>query len=262
MNKTYIFLTFFILLLTSSCISTKDLDYLQNSNKNGAISTIAPAVLKPYHVQVNDVLSIKIKALDQKLVEIFNPSTNSTNAISSESLYFDGFTVNDHGAIRVPVLGEVTVIGMTLDEIRIKIEKQLLDEYFNKPADIFVSVKLAGLRYTINGEVGSPGTRILLQEKVNIIEALANSGDITLTGNRKEVMIIRQFPQGTEIHTLDLTNVESMNSPYYYVQPNDMIYVKPLKQKTWGTGKTGIESLGTIISLLTLVTTTFLILKK
>jgi polysaccharide biosynthesis/export protein len=263
MNKIYSLLTFSIFFLFGSCISNKELHYLQPTGNASQESTINPVVLKPYRLQVNDVLTIRIKALDQKLVEMFSPSLQQGQvANSADALYFDGFTINDHGNIRIPVLGEVNVIGLTADEIRIKIEKQLLEEYFNKTAEIFVTVKLAGLRYTVNGEVFNPGTKTLLQEKVTILEALANCGDITITGNRKDIMIIRQYPQGTEIHSIDLTKVDALNSPYYYIQPNDFIYVKPLKQKSWGTGKTGIESLGTIITLLSLATTTYLLLKR
>ena len=100
------------------------------------------------------------------------------------------------------------------------------------------------------------------QDKVSILEAIANAGDISVVGNRKDVVIIRQFPQGVETFTIDLTDYKALQSPYFYLQPNDYVYIKPLKQKTWGTGKTGIESLSTIITILSLVTTTFLLLKK
>jgi polysaccharide export outer membrane protein len=247
----------------TSCISTQDLIYLQKKNSAEAESTISAVVSKPYRLQTNDVLSITIKASDPKLVSIFSPTSTGELAGKSESgLYFDGFTVDDHGNIRIPVLGEINVIGFTLEEIRTKIEKQLLAEYFNKEANIFVTVKLAGFRYTINGEVGSTGTKTLFQDHVNIMEAIANSGDIVITGNRKAVTIIRQLPSGTEMHDIDLTDINVMKSPYFYLQPNDYIYVKPLKQKTWGTGKTGIESFGTIVSLLSLGTTVFLLLKN
>ena len=93
------------------------------------------------------------------------------------------------------------------------------------------------------------------------MEALANAGDITMTGNRKAVTILRQLPQGSELHEIDLTNIKAIESPYFYVQPNDFIYVKPLKQKSWGTGKTGLESISTVLTLLTLITTTFILLK-
>ncbi|HSD13316.1 MAG TPA: polysaccharide biosynthesis/export family protein [Flavobacterium sp.] len=259
--KKELFLLLLIIGFSSvSCIPTKELTYLQNKGQDSLTVNVNQMVNKPYRVQVNDILSIKIKALDQKLVDMFSPSGNQAGGQDEQSLYFDGFTVDDHGNIRIPVLGEMNVLGYTLDEIRLKIEKQLLDDYFKKEANIFVTVKLAGLRYTVNGEIGSPGTKTLFQDKATIMEAIANAGDITMTGNRKEVSIIRQYPHGTETHTIDLTDASAMKSPYYYLQSNDYIYIKPLKQKSWGTGTTGMQSVSTIITALSLVTTTLLLL--
>lgn len=263
MNKPIFYLFLSISVLFTSCIPTQDLIYLQKKNSVQTETAISAVVTKPYRLQTNDVLSINIKAIDPKLVAIFSTTNQAELGSKSESgLYFDGFTVDDHGTIRMPILGEINVMGFTLDEVRTRIETQLLAEYFNKEANIFVTVKLAGFRYTINGEVGSTGTKTLFQEHVTILEAIANAGDITLTGNRKAVTIIRQTPTGSQMHELDLTDINVMQSPYFYLQPNDYIYVKPLRQKTWGTGKTGIESLGTIITLLSLATTTFLLLKN
>ena len=262
MSKSVLYILLAISLFFTSCIPTKDLIYLQKKDGTAVEAPITAVLAKPYRLQTNDVLSITIKAIDPKLVTIFSPTNiGEANAKSESGAYFDGFTVDDHGNIRVPVLGEINVIGYTLDEVRIKIEKQLLAEYFNKEAAIFVTVKLAGFRYTINGEVGSTGTKTLFQDHVNILEAVANAGDITITGDRKAVTIIRQLPTGTEMHDLDLTDINVMKSSYYYLQPNDYIYVKPLKQKTWGTGKTGLESLSTFITLLSLATTVYLLVK-
>lgn len=261
MSKSVLYTLLGISIFLTSCIPTQNLIYLQNKNGDKTETTISAVMLKPYRLQINDVLSISIKASDPKLVTIFNTTNEGETGKSESALYFDGFTVDDHGNIRIPVLGELSVIGFTVEEIRIKIEKQLLSEYFNKEANIFVNVKLAGFKYTINGEIGSMGTKTLFQDHVNIMEAIANSGDITITGDRKAVTIIRQLPSGIEMHDIDLTNIEVMKSPYFYLQPNDYIYVKPLKQKTWGTGKTGIESMGSIIALLSLATTVFLLLK-
>lgn len=263
MNKTLIYILFFIGLFFTSCVPTKDLIYLQDKDNNGTVQAINPVASKPYRLQTNDIVSIDIRAIDPKLVQMFSTGNeNQQNNQSEQTLYFNGYTVNDHGNIRIPVLGELNVLGFTLEEVRMRIEEKLLAEYFTKEANIFVNVKLAGFRYSINGEVGQPGSKILMQEKVNILEAIANADDITVTGDRKSVAIIRQFPQGTEIHTIDLTDMKAMESPYYYLQPNDYIYVKPLPQKAWGTGTTGIQSLTTIISVLTLVTTTILLLTK
>jgi polysaccharide export outer membrane protein len=260
--------SFFILLLIStlftSCIPIKDLVYLQGKNSSSEQNNIASVQDKPYRLQVNDVLSISIKAIDPKLVSIFNTteSTGGTTGKSESALYFDGFTVDDHGNIRMPILGEINVIGYTPEEVRIIIEKKLLEEYFKADANVFVTVKLAGFRYTINGEVGSTGTKTLFKEHVNIMEAIANSGDINTVGDRKAVTVIRQTPTGVLMNDIDLTDVNVMKSPYFYLQPNDYIYVKPLRQKTWGTGQTGIQSIGTIITLLSLATTVYLIIKN
>lgn len=262
MTRNGFYLLLLISTLFTSCIPVKDLVYLQDKNSSGEQNNIAAVESKPYRLQVNDVLSVDIKAIDPKLVAIFSTSGESGAAQSESGLYFQGFTVDDHGNIRMPILGEINVIGYTLEEVRVKIEKKLLEEYFKKEANVFVTVKLAGFKYTINGEVGSTGTKTLFQEHVTIMEAIANSGDITITGDRKAVTVIRQTPTGVQMHDLDLTDINVMKSPYYYLQPNDYVYVKPLKQKTWGTGKTGIESITTIITVLSLATTVFLLLKN
>jgi polysaccharide export outer membrane protein len=261
MNKSVLYILLVISLFFTSCIPIKDLVYLQNKNGTPTDVPISEVMLKPYRLQVNDVLSITIKADDPKLVAIFNPTNQGETGNSGSSLYFSGYTLDYHGNIRIPVLGEINAIGFTVEELRVKIEQQLLEEYFKKEANIFVIVRMAGFKYTINGEVGSMGTKFLFQDHVNIMEAIANSGDIAITGDRKAVTIIRQMPSGIEMHDIDLTDVNVMQSPYYNLQPNDYIYVKPLKQKTWGTGKTGVETLTGIFMILSLFTTTLVLLK-
>ncbi|WP_317125177.1 polysaccharide biosynthesis/export family protein [Flavobacterium macacae] len=198
MNKALLIFVLLAGIFFTSCVPTQDLIYLQDKNNSGAVPAIHPVVAKPYRIQINDVLSIKLKALDPSLVAMFNAGDTGAAGETEQSLYFSGYTVDDHGNIRMPVLGEMNVLGFTLEEIRLMIEKQLLDDYFHKEANIFVTLKLSGLRYTVNGEIGSPGSKVLFQEKANVMEAIANSGDITITGDRKNVMIIRQFPHGTE----------------------------------------------------------------
>ncbi|WP_179319473.1 polysaccharide biosynthesis/export family protein [Winogradskyella helgolandensis] len=249
----------------SSCIPHKDTIYLQV--KENAINDTIPnnlvEIQKPYRVQVNDILNIRVKALDQETVTILNPTgEGSLSASSAERAFFDGFTVDVHGNVRIPTLGYLNVLGFTTEEIEKKIEEQLLKEQFKETANIFVTVKLAGLRYTANGEVGSPGSQVLFTDRVNIFEAIANVGEIPVTGNKKDVKIIRQYPQGQKIHSLDLTDIKVMQSPYYYIQPNDIIYVEPLKQKSLGTGETALSSIAAIASLLSLLTTGILLYSR
>jgi polysaccharide biosynthesis/export protein len=262
MRLRLLFFTVLLGVAMTSCIPTEDLIYLQKK-EGAAAGPVSEVMAKPYRLQTNDILRISIKAIDPALVSMFSQSsTQEKLAETGETLYFEGYTVDDHGNIRIPLLGEVNVLGFTTEEVRQKIEKELLESYFTKEANIFVTVKLTGFRFTVNGEVQLPGTKTLYQDKVNVLEAVANAGDITITGDRKQVMVIRQLPQGSEIHEIDLTDVKVMQSPYFYLQPNDYVYIKPLKQKSWGTGRTGIESISTLVTLITLVTTGIILLNK
>lgn len=249
-------------LVAVSCIPNKDLVYLQNNDAKNESIEVSQFTGKPYRVQTNDILTISIKALDQRLVDMFNPATTQVQQKTPMSMYFDGFTVDGHGNISVPVLGELNVMGFTVDEISKTIENRLLEGYFKTEARLFVNVKLAGLRYTVNGEIGSPGTNVLFQDKANIMEAIANSGDITITGDRKNVQVIRKLPQGYQTYYIDLTDAKAFNSPVFNIQPNDYIYIKPLRQKSWGTGTTGMQTLSTIITALSLITTTILLTRN
>ncbi|WP_053977488.1 polysaccharide biosynthesis/export family protein [Mangrovimonas xylaniphaga] len=253
-----------ILGVMTSCVPHKDMLYLQDKSTATDSLQLMVETQKPYRVQINDILSIRIKVLDQDNVSIFNPIADAAdlNASSSERAYYDGFTVDVHGNIRIPVLGEVNVLGRTTEEIQELLEQQLLEEQFKETANIFITVKLSGLRYTTLGELGSTGSKVLFQERVNIFEAIANSGDIPVIGDRQHVQIIRQYPQGQEIHEIDLTDKNVMQSPYYYIQPNDMIYVKPLKQKAWGTGTSGREVLTSVVAVVSLLTTTLLLINR
>ncbi|WP_040278222.1 polysaccharide biosynthesis/export family protein [Psychroserpens damuponensis] len=263
MNKILLFTGLLLCVLSTSCIPHKDTIYLQQKDMVTDSSQVMVRQPKPYRVQVNDILNIRIKVLDQENAVIFNPVGEvNLNATSSERAYFDGFTVDLHGNIRIPSLGKINVLGYTVEDIEMMLKEKLLKEQFKETANIFITVKLSGLRYTANGEVGRPGTVTLFQDRVNIFEAIANVGEIPVTGNKKEVQIIRQYPQGQQIHTVDLTNVKVMNSPYYYIQPNDIIYVKPLPQKSIGTGQTAVQTLGTIATVVSLITTTLLLFTR
>jgi len=251
------FTSLFLILLTittlTSCISTKRLTYLSEDKGTEADSLISfQQMQRPYRVQINDLLSIRVKALDQELTSMFNPIGDAENstATTEERAYFDGFLVNRHGEIRIPTLGKIKVIGLTLEEIRLKLEGMLLNDYFKTEANIFITVKLAGLRYTTLGEIGT-GSQVIYKEQVSIMEAIANAGDITLYGDRRNVKILRQYPEGQRIHRVDLTKISAVNSPYYYIQPNDLIIVDPLPQKSLGIGETGFGTLATVFSLLT-----------
>ncbi len=264
MKRLLLVISLIFTVLLSSCVPYQDTIYLQEKDITTSDSLqVMTEQQKPYRVQINDILSIRVKALDQETVSILNPiGDEGLGADSSERAYFDGFTVDLHGNIRVPTLGEINVLGRTVEAIQELLETRLLKEQFKAASNIFVTVKLSGFRFSTMGELGSTGTQTLFQERVTIFEAIANSGEIPVTGDRKDVLIIRQYPQGQQIHHLDLTDIAVINSPYYYVQPNDMIYVKPLKQKSWGTGTSGKETLASVLAILSVITTTLLLINR
>ena len=262
MQRILLLLAIALTLLSSSCISTKKLSYLQEDKASMDSIVEVHRLNKPYRVQVGDLLSIRVKALDQDIVGMFNPiDEGNANATGEERMYYDGFSVDEHGNIRVPTLGEINVMGYTVEEIREKIEDQLLSEYFKQEANIFVTVKLAGIRYTTIGEIGA-GSNVLYKERVTIMEAIANAGGISDVGDREDVKILRQYPHGEEVHHIDLTNLDAVKSEYYYIQPNDLIIVDPLPQKSLGAGTTGIESFRTIGTVISLISTSILLFTR
>jgi polysaccharide export outer membrane protein len=245
----------------SSCVVHKDIVNFQgNSNTQSNIEKINK---EPYKVQINDILYIDLKSTDAKLVLLFNNSTASqvNTQYSESSTYFSGYSVDKQGFITLPYLNKINVLGYTTMEISQKIKSEL-SRFFVNTDDVFVNVKLAGFKYTILGEVGSAGTKYLYQNSVNIIEAIANAGDIPITGNKKQVQVLRNTKDGIKKYEVDFTNIAIFESDVFYLEPNDIIYVPPLKQKTLGTGTNGVQTLTTVISVLSLLTTTFLLIKN
>ncbi|PHR74669.1 MAG: sugar transporter [Lutibacter sp.] len=256
MNKFLLYI--FLLASLSSCISAKKTTQFQGEITNN--SKLHKLVNTPYKLQVNDVLSIGIKAEDPKLVALFGAS-DSEGSSSGGNLYFNGYTVDRHGNIRIPYIGELNVLGYSEKEVREKIESELKN-FIKNIESIFVTVKLSGIKFIVSGEVGSPGTVNLQQNQVSIVEALANAGDIGILGDRENVQIIRKTIDGVQRFTIDMTSIDVFNSEHFYIQPNDVIYVAALPQKTWGTGTTGLQTFTTIASILSIIATTVLLAKN
>lgn len=250
-----IFIGFILLGFLSSCLSKKQITYFQGDPvPKTAIYKLAN---QPYRLQINDIVSLDIKAENENLVALFKTDKSG----GSGDVYFGGYTIDRHGNIRIPYLGEVNILGYTEKEAREKIEQELTT-YFKDSKALFVTLKLAGIRFTITGEVGSPGTKNLMQNQVTIVEAIANAGEIKEMGNRKEVLIIRKTLDGVQKYTLDLTDIDIFNSEHFYIQPNDVIYVSPLPQKTWGTGTNGLQTFTTLVSILSFIASSVILIKN
>jgi len=244
-------LTLFILaLIFQSCVPYKNIVYIQGDLPENKIDNTN------YKIQKNDILYISIKSSEESIEHLFNTQKvgSSSNLHSPQSLYFNGFTVDNEGEVELPVVGKINVLDKTFSGVKKMIKEKLLATQFSNLEDLFIKVKLAGIPYTIIGEVKSPQNGVLYKVKPNIFDALSDANDITLVGNRREVVVIRNEHNHQVKQSLDLTDTNVINSPYFYIRPNDIIYVKPLKQKVWGTGATLQQTISTTITALSLIT--------
>ncbi len=185
-----------------------------------------------HHLEIGDVLFVRVLSSNDKSYEFFNVETNtnsSANNTSMASLYLNGSTINSKGVIEIPIIGEIYLLGKNLEEAKISIQK-VVEEYLQ---DAIVIVKLANFQVTILGEVNKPGTFPVFKENVTIFEALALAGDLSDYANRQKIKIVRTYNNKKKIYTIDLTNQQLLSSDFYYLRNNDMIYVEPLKYRTF-----------------------------
>jgi polysaccharide export outer membrane protein len=250
MRKTPLFLVFIFLFL--SCVPTKDLLYLSGTPKEN--KEIHKINTNPYKLQVGDNISIDVTSDNANLVAVFLKSSGSLSENTSTPVIY---SIDVNGTIRMPILGEINILGYTTKEVRVKIEEKFAN-YFMKEDSYFVSVKLDGIKYTIMGEINSPGPKVVYQNQLSILDAITFSGDIPISGDKKNVEVIRISPNGNKKVTIDLTSIDALNSEIFFIQNNDYINIKALPQKSFTQG---LKPITGIVSLISLLTTTVLILR-
>ncbi len=215
-----------MLALLSSCYHTQKMVYLQDKNLQSDPLLLATKRIQ-YRIQPNDILSVKVKsATDVQVSDIFNISPGSgVGFMTPGNLYVEGYSVSEAGQITLPVLGPVTVSGMTVDEVQ-QVIQTTSKKYLNNAT---VIVKLVSFKITVLGEVRNPGYHYVYNNQATVLEGLGLAGDLTQLGNRKNIKLIRQREKGTEMVLLDLTDSRLIQSEYYYLMPNDVLYVQPVK---------------------------------
>jgi len=218
-----------ILLIFSSCIPQKKIKYMQPMHEDSTNRVeFTAAHFEEYHLGVGDNLYINVRSLDQKSNDFFNKSGGDNRSTYNDvSVYLNSYTVDPNGDIIFPFIGPIHVAGLSIDSTKVKIEA-VINEYLNETT---IDVKLVNFNITFIGEVRRPGEYKVYQDKINIFEAVSLAGDITDYGKRKEVKLLRRTDNGVALHVLDLTSESILESPYYYLKPNDVIYVEPLKGK-------------------------------
>lgn len=186
---------------------------------------------KAYEIRENDIIYIRVLSMNEDINQIFNSASGSsgtTNTMYQEAgMYYSGYSVNNEGMVNIPSLGSVEVKGKTIEEAREAIIERA--KVYLKGA--IVIVKLANLKFTFLGEVQQPGVFQNYNNQTTILEGLGLAGDLTDYGDREQVLVIRPTTEGVTTHRLNLNDPDLLASPHYYLKPNDVVYVQPLKAK-------------------------------
>lgn len=219
-----------------------------------------------YKLQTGDILYISLSTDDQRLNNIFVPSGGGAMiaqgvGMAGTPFYLTGFTIDAGGKIELPYVGFVKVEGKTIEEAKLTLETEI-KKFFKV---FFLQVKVAEFRFSVLGFVNRPGQYFFQMNKVNILEAIAQAGDLQNLARRFDVQLYRQTPQGIIMVTIDLTDRSLIHSPYWYIQPNDILYIQPLKIRKYGdltSTQTSFQLIAPILSTLLLVLNTVLIVRN
>lgn len=257
-------LTLVAAFVITSCGNYKQVAYFQNID---SISLAASKGLHDARIMPKDLLTIMVTCTDPKAAMPFNLSYNQSpngGGAGYGQNSFIPYLVDNDGCINFPILGKIHVVGFTKREIERDIASRI-KPYLAATENPIVTVSMSNYSICVTGEVKSPGVFTVSNEKISIIEALTRAGDLTIQGKRQNILLIRENANGQkEHHRLNLNDAEIINSPYYYLQQNDIVYVEPNKIKArTATIDTSITYwLGLTSSVISLSTLLVTILKK
>ena len=264
---TYVIAAIAILLL-AACASPKNVAYIQNSDTFVADSS---AFLYEAHIMPKDVLTITVSTINPEISAPFNlvisptlgNSLTGSQTVNSNRV-LQTYLVSNDGTISFPVLGTLKVGGLSKAECEKLIHDRII-RYLNGKEDPVVTVRMANYKISVLGEVARPGMFTVNNEKINIFEALAQAGDLTIYGVRDRLKLIRENADGKKrIYTMNLNDANIINSPCYYLQQNDIVYVEPnkVKARNSSVGQTTTLWLTSTSILVSVASLLFNILKK
>lgn len=224
----YIIVAAFSMFVAASCSTYKKINYLQDIEAN---KETAMEINKGILVQPKDIISIIVSSRNPEIASVFNLPTvayqAASSTIASTSQNILGYAVDNEGCINFPVLGRIHVAGMTRWELSDKIKSMLLEQELIK--DPIVTVSFMNFKISVMGEVTAPGTYSINGDKLTILEALSLARDLTIFGRRDNVTVIREQNGKRITYQVDLRSTDLFNSPAYYLQQNDIVYVTPNK---------------------------------
>lgn len=265
--KTVLIAAVVAMSVMTSCVSQKKIIMLQKEQMIDSITSVEYMNKRnfDYKVQPGDNLYIRVSSLDKSFNEFFNVGNSNigtnggtSNSSGNAGIYLNGFTVSDEGTIDFPYAGKIYVKDLTIDEIQQKIQN-IIGEY---QKETIVYVKLGVFNLTILGEVARPGQYQVYQSDINLFQAIALAGNTTDFANKKNVKIVHQTTEGSQIVRVNLNNADILENPEYFLKPNDIIYIEPLGIKRYGFTSIPYSTIFSAASLLITVLTFFMYTAK
>ncbi len=215
-------------LFLCSCIPNKKVIYFPDPAFNYNRPTAIPNGNSTYFLQPGDVVNIRIKTLDKETADYFNimPENGLLN-FTNPGFYINSYSIDLDGTIDLPEAGKIEVAGLSVNQAQ-ELVKNTLQPYLSNAS---ILLKLVSFKITVLGEVNNPGYYFIYNDQATLLEGLGLAGDLTDFGNRENITIIRQVDEGSEAILVNLKDPKVLASEYYYLKPNDVVYVQPLKAK-------------------------------
>lgn len=268
MKKMKFLMLLFISLVFTSCISTKEVRFMQPSeslviNEEGLV----PYNIQEYRITKNDILDLNVVTTPKGDAAQFYSTLNTTQIaggrVNDTSFYFGGLKLDSKGDINILGIGYIKAEGRTVEEITEEIQTRVNENFVVGKAE--ARLTLNGIKFYILGDIettGLTGEKVSHTQTLNIFEALAQNGGLNRTIDRKNVRLQRRYPEGIKTVQLDLTREDIMNSPYYWIQNGDLIYLNTTPKSFYGFGSTPLQSIATGVSVLTTALSVYLILSR
>lgn len=243
-----------LILSFSSCTAKKDVLYLKNNPASGSVNFKWSEI----YIQPNDIISVKVTTEIPEMALPYNITSPLENNIQGTQMQLNGYLVTNDGTINIPVLGVQKVTGLSLEKAEKQIQEALVSKGFLK--NPVVVCRLLNAKFTVLGEVNSPGTFTYYENNLTLLQALGLAGDLTINGIRKKVNIIRTENGVQTYGSIDLTKSDWFTSPYYFVKPNDIIIIDPNTAKVKSAGLIGNPL--NLISILSTLLSSVIIIKS
>lgn len=232
------------LLLLAGCVGRRNINYLEDPGLSEGASKLFENRKFEYRIQVNDVLSIRVLGLDDQTHRFFNvEAQNAMTGMSDAALYVNGFSVDRNGHVQFPTVGKIKVQGLTVGEAQELVQKKI-NEYFTNAT---VILKLVSFRVSVLGDVQRPGSYFIYNNQITILEALAMAGGPNEFADKSLVQVMRQTDRGVQAVYVDMSNSSVFSSEYYYLLPNDVVYVPTLRARA---GRLNLDMLTILLSAL------------